>query len=480
VSLYSTNEVLLDLSQNRLTDMFKTLREFQYSREQIKLLLNSRSGAFAANFFAPIVFVLIYMFQIPLVYLLSWLLLQFLIFLIRIYLRNKGLKAIKKMDRVLIKRYFHYYLISIFLNATLWSVVAILVLLYSDETFLFIYAIVLIGLGAGATSTLGVVFHAVTIFLVNTLFIASVIGIIYARDSIGYTVSILLLIYLFFLLKISHRNHSFIARNIKQKEEIVKSHNLVKESIEYAALIQKALLPKDKVVQYYFKEHFVYLNQRDIVGGDFYSMIPLNDDEVVVLVLDCVGHGVSGAFMTMLTKAIEHQIASEMEQGQLEAKPALILLRFNELLKDMIESNGDTEAIIGFDGAALYVDTKRDIVRYAGARIPLCMIQNNEWHYFKGDRKGIGFPFTPIDQKFTEYELDVSTDTRIYITSDGLLDQIGEDETHYGKERFKTFLLEHYEESFSEQSKKLAQELKRFRGLKSQLDDMIVLGLHLK
>jgi serine phosphatase RsbU (regulator of sigma subunit) len=271
-----------------------------------------------------------------------------------------------------------------------------------------------------------------------------------------------------------------MAQNIRQKNEITKSHNLVKESIEYAELIQKAMLPKEQLFDNYFKESFVYLEQRDIVGGDFYSLIPLDEHRVVVMVLDSVGHGVSGAFMTMLIKATEHQISMEIANGQLNPKPSSVLVRFNELIKDMIHSNGDTKAIIGFDGGLFCFDKRESKVYYAGARMPLYVIQENELKYYCGSRKGIGFARTPLEQEFEEYEIEVTENTKLYLTSDGLLDQMGEDGLPYGKERFKAFLRKHQTLGLLEQSRLLQEELKEFKGNEKQLDDIIFVGFLLK
>lgn len=481
VSLFSNKcSGSVALEQGGFCAMVKTLKELHYSREQIELLLNSKSGTFGVNFFVPILFFVIFFSQIPLALLGTWLSLQFIVFFIRIKLRDKGLKALQKLDRVEIRCYFHYYLVTIFFNALLWGMASALVLEYTDLIFYFIYMIMLLGLGAAGTSTLGIVFHAIFIFLVNSLIVAASIGFYYATDSTYYIFNTLFLIYFFFLLKISFRNHAFMAQNIRQKNEITKSHNLVKESIEYAELIQKAMLPKEELFRNYFKDSFVYLKQRDIVGGDFYSVISLDEHTVVVMVLDSVGHGVSGAFMTMLIKATEHQIGMEIANGQLEPRPSYILLRFNELIKDMTHNNGDTKAIIGFDGGLFYFDKRASKVYYAGARMPLYVMQENELKYYRGSRKGIGFTRTPIAQQFEEYEIEVKENTKFYFTSDGLLDQEGKEGLPYGKERFKTFLQEHHTLALSEQSEKLQEALNLFKGSKKQLDDMLVIGLLLK
>lgn len=456
--------------------MVQTLRHFHYSREQIELLFNSKFGTLGVNFVTPLIFFVVYIKFIPFGYLFIWLVLQLLVFMLRVGISKRGLKAIEQLDQKAIKENFYYYLATIFSNALLWGSVSILVLYYTDQTLFFIYIIVLFGLGAAGTSSIGVVFHAIVIFLVNTLILASIAGLYYSSTPIDYLLCLFILIYFFFMLKIGFRNHSFIATNIEQKEQIINSHKLIKESIEYAALIQKAMLPQETTLDSYFKEHFVYLKQRDIVGGDFYSVVPLADDELLIMIFDGVGHGVSGAFMTMLIKATEQQIMAEVQQKMLEPTPAMILLRFNVLIKTMIQDQCDNKTFIGFDGGILHFDRTRSLAHYASAKMPLYVIQNGTLSYYKGDRKGVGFERTPMKQEFTEYTIPVTADTKFYFATDGLLDQEGEDGTRFGAKRFEAFLWAHHEQSLMEQYQIFQGEIETFSGTKAQLDDMTVLG----
>lgn len=461
--------------------MIQTLRTYNYNNEQIELLLNSRSGILGANLIGPLVFFLVYITVIPFIYITIWLLLQVIVFIVRMQIRKRGLEAIKKLNnKDLVRRYFTYYLGVIFANALLWGLISIFVLEYTSQTFFFFYLIALFGLGAAASSSLGVVFHAIAIFLTNSIGIALLVSLVYGTSSADYIFCVLIFLYLLFMLQISFKNHNFIMTNISQKEEIKKSHSLIKESIEYAALIQKAMLPKEQTLESYFKENFIYLKQRDIVGGDFYSVIPLSEDELLVMVWDGVGHGVSGAFMTMFIKATEQQIITEVHQEMLEAKPNVILSRFNVLIKSMIEDHGDTKVSIGFDGGLLYFNRKTSYVSYAGAKMPLYTIENNTLKSYKGNRKSIGFVRTQIEQVFTQYDFYVTAETKFYFVTDGILDQEGESKTRFGKKGFEEFLLAHHHKEFSEQYVLLKDEIEKFKGRKAQIDDATVLGFRLR
>ncbi len=112
--------------------------------------------------------------------------------------------------------------------------------------------------------------------------------------------------------------------------------------------------------------------------------------------------------------------------------------------------------------------------------MPLYTIENSTLQCYKGNRKGIGFVHTPIEQEFTEYEIPVSSDTKFYLATDGLLDQEGEEGTRFGKKRFEEFLLAHHNKPFTKQYTILQEEIKRFSGTKAQLDDTTILGFSLR
>lgn len=119
--------------------MIPRLHNFHYSKEQIELLFNSKAGTFGVNFLTPSVFFVVYLNFIPFLPIVTWLILQYFIFAIRVHISNKGLKAIDALDKKAIRDYFKYYLGTIFFNGLLWGSASILVFQYSNQTFIFIY-----------------------------------------------------------------------------------------------------------------------------------------------------------------------------------------------------------------------------------------------------------------------------------------------------------------------------------------------------
>jgi len=213
----------------------------------------------------------------------------------------------------------------------------------------------------------------------------------------------------------------------KSKLIIEEIHKQTRESIEYASLIQGALLPDNKIFNKYFTDSFAIWHPKDIVGGDIYLVEELSDDEIIIMVIDCTGHGVPGAFVTMLVKAIERQIIAKIHKDKI-VSPAKILSIFNKSIKHFLNQEDiDSISNAGFDGGILYYNKKDKIVRFAGAETPLFIIQNCKINTIKGNRHSIGYKKSDANYEFTDHNIDVSQTTQIYLTTDGYLDQNGGD-----------------------------------------------------
>jgi len=263
-----------------------------------------------------------------------------------------------------------------------------------------------------------------------------------------------------------------------QREALAKVNKNVGESIEYAALFQEAILPSPEVLESYSKDWFVCWKPRDTVGGDIYFISELKSkNEIIVMVIDAVGHGVSGAFLTILVKAIETHILAEINGGTLEVSPAKILQYFNKSIKTMLKQNKGSKSNAGFDGGVLYFNRLTNICTYAGAKTPLYIIKNNQLEIIKSDRKNVGFIRTKIDQEYTDYNVAVESGTKIYIATDGIIDQEGRGNILYGKERFEKLILSNHHQSFKQQKEEIRDSFLAFKGSENQSDDVTILGI---
>ena len=262
------------------------------------------------------------------------------------------------------------------------------------------------------------------------------------------------------------------------KIEIEMIHRHTRESIEYASLIQEALIPKDEELQEYFDDYLTLWQPRDTVGGDIYFVRELDSkEEILIMVIDGAGHGVPGAFVTMLVKAIENQIISDIKSNNLEASPAQILEYFNRSIKTMLKQEKGARSNVGFDGGVLYYNKATNVCKYAGAKTPLYIVQNNKLEILQGDKKNVGFVRVKIDQKYTEYDVQVQKATQLYIATDGMKDQEGLNDTRYGQKEFQRMLLKNSSNKMSEQKENILAVFEEFKADCEQSDDLTIVGL---
>lgn len=259
------------------------------------------------------------------------------------------------------------------------------------------------------------------------------------------------------------------------------SHEKISDSIQYASLIQHAILPDQEMLQQAFHESLTIWEPKNIVGGDIFLVEQLgNDHEYLIMVVDCTGHGVPGAFMTMLVKAIEQTILSELSQEGKEVHPAEILQVFNRSIRTLLkQDSSDAKSNAGFDGGILYINKQTRKIRFSGAETPLFYFDKTDGlKMIKGDRHGVGYCKSDPDYVFTEHELDIGNLVSLFITTDGYLDQNGgEKEFPFGKKRFQGILKENFVESLAKQKPKLLEELASWQQENERNDDVTVIGI---
>jgi serine phosphatase RsbU (regulator of sigma subunit) len=263
-------------------------------------------------------------------------------------------------------------------------------------------------------------------------------------------------------------------------QELEESHKNINDSIAYASLIQHSILPSQKPLERYFKDSFLFWEPKSQVGGDIYFITELDSrDELLIMVIDCTGHGVPGAFVTMLVKAIETQIVGDIASKKLEPSPAKILQYFNSSIKELLrQDREDSLSDAGFDGQVIYFKKSQNIIKCASARNDIFYIQNGELHTIKGDRSSIGYKNSNIEFSFKEYSIDTSIPTSLYLSSDGYWDQLGgERERSFGKKRLKSLIKKIADKPMVEQEGVLMSELLRYQRNFERQDDITFIGL---
>ncbi|BBP44454.1 SpoIIE family protein phosphatase [Thiosulfativibrio zosterae] len=263
------------------------------------------------------------------------------------------------------------------------------------------------------------------------------------------------------------------------KKEVERIHRHTRESIEYASLIQKALIPEDDLFQTMFSDYFCLWQPKDLVGGDIYFFTQLrHEDECLLMVIDCTGHGVPGAFVTMLVKAVEQQIVASVKHLQGEVHPKDVLALFNQTLKRLLKQETiDSISNAGFDGAILYYDRQRKLLRFAGAETALHVWQDNAMQEIKGNRHSIGYKKSDANYEFTEHEISVSKGMKFYVTTDGYLDQNGGAKGFpFSRKRYLQTLNDSMHLTMMAQKQHLLTVLDDYQGDEIRNDDVTVIG----
>jgi PAS domain S-box-containing protein len=267
-----------------------------------------------------------------------------------------------------------------------------------------------------------------------------------------------------------------VAKN--REDKIIELHKHTQDSIEYASLIQGALIPSIQGFNNYFQDHFTIWEPKDIVGGDIYLLEELSEDEVLLMVIDCTGHGVPGAFVTMLVKAVERQINANHHKNEM-ISPAIILGVFNRSIKNLLKQEDvDSVSNAGFDGGILYYNKKKKFIRYAGANVPLFILQNKELKIIKGNRHSVGYKKSDKNYNFTDHNIDVDDSTSLYLTTDGYLDQNGGNKGFpFGKRDFTQLIKDNKDKTFASQRTIFMDALSDYQAKEERNDDVTMIGL---
>jgi len=249
------------------------------------------------------------------------------------------------------------------------------------------------------------------------------------------------------------------------------NHNIT-SSIEYAGKIQKAIMRKSLALRNIVTDYLIILLPKDIVSGDFYWFAEY-ESYMLAAVMDCTGHGVPGALMSILGISLLNDVVLNKKV----VSPEKILESLREEIICSLSQKGILKDVRdGMDGVVLCYNPGEKILKFSAAYNSLCLIRNSELTEFKGDRMPVGYH--PIMGKFSLKEIEILKDDIIYIFSDGYYDQFGGIECRkFMKYRFLELLLKIHKLPFSQQKDILIEEHKSWKGELPQTDDIIVAGL---
>lgn len=261
------------------------------------------------------------------------------------------------------------------------------------------------------------------------------------------------------------------------KDEIENHHRAVTSSIEYAKLIQNAVLPTAEILKNSFADVFLFWKPRDIVSGDFYWMKRIGDT-VIFTVADCTGHGVPGAFMSMLGVAFLNEICVDFTPG---TRPSQILEEMRRKVIDTLQQSEDTKKQKdGMDMALCILDLKNTKMQFSGANNGILHVRGTTLTEYKPVRNPIAI--YPRIVPFIDNDVDIQSGDYIYMYSDGYPDQFSYDRQKFTNLRFRQLITEINvkTKSAAEQSAILADTLQKWKGDSPQLDDILVGGYRIK
>ncbi len=299
--------------------------------------------------------------------------------------------------------------------------------------------------------------------------------------SYFFIVAFLLMIGLAFVIYRSYKSKQKANLILEEKnEEILQQKQHIMDSIVYAKRIQDAVLPPEEFISHNFHEHFVLFKPRDIVSGDFYWAAK-NNNLSIIAAADSTGHGVPGAFMSMLGISLLNEIVNREEAQNLKANEVLNELR-SYIKKSLRQTGKEDEAQDGMDIALCIFDYENYTLQYAGAYNPLLLIRNKEMIQYKGDRMPIGIYYREKGS-FTNHKVNLQKGDQIYIFSDGFIDQFGGNEGEkFLTKRFKNLLLENSDKSMIDQKHLLLEAYENWTNPNEgkefeQLDDILIIGI---
>lgn len=274
----------------------------------------------------------------------------------------------------------------------------------------------------------------------------------------------------------------FILHDISELKEIqdeIKQKNAkITDSINYAFRLQNAIMPSQRLMKQCFPDSFMFYLPRDIVSGDFPWLYRQGDD-IYIAAVDCTGHGVPGAMLSLIGYFILKQIVSQPE----DLSPGQILQQMHQGVKQTLRQNmGGASARDGMDVALCKINIKNMHMEFSGAHRPLYHLHNGQLHEYKGTRSAIGgisLPGRP-EPEFTNHQIEFSKNDCIYLFSDGLPDQFGgPNGNKYFPKRIKKQVIDNYTKPMNEIYEIFNKDYKNWLGKGNQIDDVLLIGIRL-
>jgi serine phosphatase RsbU (regulator of sigma subunit) len=325
---------------------------------------------------------------------------------------------------------------------------------------------------------------AASAYIFTRLFMYDYIGLLdkllvyhYLNFAFGF-----LLFYL--ILQFFKNEHLTYERTIEEKNKILSQQKVlierknkqITDSINYASRIQQAILPQNEVFDAFLPKNLIFYLPKDIVSGDFYWLESLHHktDYLFLAVADCTGHGVSGCLMSMIGVNNLTQIVSEMNIHS----PAQILNELDRRVRLLLKQDGHKQELNdGMDIALLRLDFRNNTLLFSAAKRPLWLIREGQLIEIKGDKFPIGSGHYS-EKSFTEHSLALEDKDRLYLFSDGIVDQFdAADSKRFGSKQLRNLILSIQNQELSRQKESLRHAINQWSGPTRQTDDILLIAL---
>ncbi|HAA17979.1 MAG TPA: hypothetical protein DCR93_36320 [Cytophagales bacterium] len=260
-----------------------------------------------------------------------------------------------------------------------------------------------------------------------------------------------------------------------QKAEILKKHENLRSSLQYAQRIQKSILGQEEILMRVFPRSFLFFRPRDLVSGNFYWAGEVGNKQIIA-VGDSLEQGVPGAFMTVMVNSQLNTIVLEEQQDT----PTQILKRMNERLGQALEGGSGTYSTMGINMAVLVIDQESKTAQFAGAGLGMGTVLAGEWTEVTGEPITIGDSDLEALSELKDISWSYTPKEVFYLFTNGIVNQPGGKRSPvYGQERLTRFLKTSLREGFSQQRDLLLEEFEAWKGEGPQSDDVLLVGIQM-
>jgi CheY-like chemotaxis protein len=259
----------------------------------------------------------------------------------------------------------------------------------------------------------------------------------------------------------------------EQKEKLENLIFQIDSSINYAQRIQKSLLRDVNTIKDNFKDSFIIYKSKDKIGGDLYIYEEF-EENVLFGVIDCTGHGIPGAMMTMLVATLLQKIKVEVGFSN----PAEVLKKLNIGIKYQLQQYDDiTSSDVGLDAGLCSLNKDKSLLKYSGARINLVCVDDNNANIIKSNRQSVGYKRCDIGFDYKVHDIDLKSTKNFYLYSDGIVDQVGgEKKFPFGQKRFLELLNSISNKNMQLQKDIILESLKDYQRSEERRDDITIFG----